>query len=253
MSRAVALLRTLSERPDHPVRLATLSAATGLHKATAHRLLAALAAEGMVDVLGGGYALGSQAWMIGQAASGRFDLLPLAAPSLRRIADATGDVALLSIAVGHEARCIGREEGDFPTLPTSIRVGSVRPLGCTAHALALMAALPDPAVAEAVAATAAIRATAYPGITDAVLRARIAETRRTGVALAEGDIIAGQTALAVAIHDPWNRPIAALCCSAIAERLAPERRPAVVALLRAEAAGIENRLRPPSPAAPPAT
>jgi DNA-binding IclR family transcriptional regulator len=244
LSRAVSLLRHLANNPDQPIRLALLSTATGLHKATAHRILAALATEGMVEATGNGYVLGPQSWLIGRAADNRFDLLPRATASLRRIADETGDVAIVSILTGYEARCIGREEGDYPILPTSIRVGSVRPLGCVAHALALLAALPDAEVTRAIAASAATRAAQFPSITDALLHSRVATTRQTGVAVIEGDITTGQTALAVAVRDPWGKPLAALCCMAITDRLTQDRRPAVAALLQEEATRLESRLRP---------
>jgi DNA-binding IclR family transcriptional regulator len=225
-------------------RLTDLAGASGLHKATVHRLLGGLMAEGLVQSIPGGYTLGPQSWLIGRAAAQRFDLSGFALPLLRRIADETGDVALLGVLIGHHVHCVAREEGDSPILPTSIRVGAIRPLGCGAHALALLAALPDAEAERAIAMTAPERVGRYAPITDEYLRAGIAETRAQGYAFNEGVIVGGMTALAVVARDSWGRPIAALSCSAISEHLRPERRPAVVALLQQEAAKLEARLRP---------
>jgi len=241
LARATDLLRLLAEAPAQPQSLAAIVRRGNLHKATAHRLLVALAAEGLVTVTQDGYALGHQTWLLGQAAAVRFDLTDLAAPSLERIAAQTGDVALLSVPTGRHARCIARQEGGHPILPVTLKPGAVRPLGCGAHALALLAAMPDAQV-EGVIAREEERE-AYPRFTAAYLREKVAQTRSVGVAVSDQDIIRGMTALAVAVLDAWGNPVASLSCAAISEHLAQDRRPEVAALLRAEAAAMELRLR----------
>lgn len=240
------LLRHLAGAPMRAWRLTDLAAASGLHKATVHRLLGGLMAEGLVQPIPGGYALGPQAWLIGRAASQRFDLSGFALPSLRRVAEETGDVALLGVLAGHHTHCVAREEGDSPILPTSIRVGSIRPLGCGAHSLALLAALPDDEVERAINATAPERVGRYAPVTDDYLRAGVVETRTQGYALNEGVIVKGMTAIAMAARDAWGRPIASISCSAISERMLPEKRPAIISLLRQEVERLEARLRPPA-------
>ena len=244
LSRASTLLRHLAGSPTRSWRLTDLAAASGLHKATVHRLLGGLMAEGLVQPIPGGYALGPQAWLIGRAAAQRFDLSAFALPSLRRIADETGDVALLGVLAGHHTHCVAREEGDSPILPTSIRVGSIHPLGCGAHALALLAALPDDEVNRAIHATAPERIGRYAPITETYLRAGVAETRAQGYAINEGVIVPGMTAIAMVANDAWGRPIVALSCSAVSDRLLPDKRPGIVSMLRQEVERIEARLRP---------
>ena len=250
VARAMALLRALAAAAPHPLKLVEAAANAGLHKATAHRLIGALAAEGLVERTTRGFELGPDAWLLGQAASARFDLRDLAAASLERIAAETGDVGLLSVIVGFNAHCIARAEGDHPILPTSIRPGAVRPLGCGGHALALLAALPDAQVRQAIGSTRDERARCYPVITDAYLDRKVAETRRNGFATAGGEIVHGMAAVSMVALDPWHRPIAALTCTALASRLGSDRLPRVVALLREEVARIEARFRRSVPDAP---
>jgi hypothetical protein len=52
------------------------------------------------------------------------------------------------------------------------------------------------------------------------------------------------TAIAMVANDAWGRPIAAVSCSAVSDRLLPDKRPAIVAMLRQEVERIEARLRP---------
>jgi DNA-binding IclR family transcriptional regulator len=247
LSRASSLLRHLAGAPMRCWRLTDLAAASGLHKATVHRLLGGLIAEGLVQPVPGGYALGAQSWLIGRAAAQRFDLSSFAVPLLRHIVSETGDVALLGVMAGYHAHCVAREEGNSPILPTSIRVGAVRPLGCGAHALALLAALPDAEARRAIQATAPERTGRYAAITDDYLAAGIAETRAQGYAINEGVIVSGMTAIAMVARDAWGRPLAAISCSAVADRMLPARRPAVLALLRQEVAKLEAQLRPSAP------
>ncbi len=243
IARAVALLRALAVASPHPLKLVEVARNAGLHKASAHRLISALIAEGMIERTARGFELGPEAWLLGQAAAARFDLRDLAAGSLERIAAETGDVGLLSVIVGFNAHCIARAEGEHPILPTSIRPGAVRPLGCGGHALALLAALPDAQVRKAVDSTREERARNYPVITDAYLERKVAETRRNGFAVAGGEIVQGMAAVSMVALDPWHRPIAALTCNALASRLGSDRLPDIVALLRNEVARLEASFR----------
>jgi DNA-binding IclR family transcriptional regulator len=243
IARVMALLRALAAATPKPMRLVDLSAAACLHKATARRLLIALTAEGLVERTARGFELGPEVWLLGQAAATKFDLRDIAAASLERVATETDDVALLSVIVGTNAHCIARTEGNYPILPTSIRPGAVRPLGCGGHALALLAAMPDDQIARALATTRGERERDYPVITDEYLRRKIAETRQNGFASAGGEIVQGMAAISMVAFDPWRRPIAALTCTAVASRLQADRLPAVIALLRSEVAQIEAHFR----------
>jgi DNA-binding IclR family transcriptional regulator len=79
---------------------------------------------------------------LGAAASNRFGLARRAQPSMRRAAERTSDTVYLTLRVGDEAMCIGREEGAFPIKTLTLKVGDRRPLGVGAGSLALLAFLP---------------------------------------------------------------------------------------------------------------
>lgn len=242
VARAAALLRLLARSPGRPQRLSELSADAGLHKVTTRRLLGALVAEGLAELLDRGYVLGPQAWLIGRAAGHRYDLTQLAGPSVERIAATVGDVALLAVQAGNSAVCLARVEGSYPIVSINMKPGMVRPLGVGAHALALLAAHPDARVEEILAETEAERS-AFPKLTSKRLREKVRETRRQGFALIDGDIVPGLTGVAVAVLDPWGKPLASLSCVAITARLGPDRRREVADILRREADHLEARLQ----------
>lgn len=247
LGRAVALLEVVANASPEPRKLAEVAEATGLHRATAHRLLNALAAEGLVEATEQGYLVGSTCWLLGAAAQRRFDISEMVRPSLQRIARATDDVAFFSVRIGMQTRCIERAEGDHPILPTLIRPGTVRPLGVGSHGVAQLAALPDEEIARILPANVAERVGPYASYSDDYLRAKVEETRRQGFARADGEVLAGWGAIALVIRNRWGAPIGAMSYVAIAERLTPERCDTALTLLREERVRIEAMLGRASP------
>jgi DNA-binding IclR family transcriptional regulator len=113
-----------------PRSLADLVAATGLPRATAHRLAVALEAHGLVRRDGDGrFALGLRLVALGHAATAGFPLADLARPALERLRAATGESVQLYVVEpdGAGRRCVASL--DSPNeLRTIVPVGSVLPL-----------------------------------------------------------------------------------------------------------------------------
>lgn len=243
LSRGLRLLRALMRPDAGPKRLNALALESDLHRATAHRLLHTLVAEGFVEVVDGAYALGPEARMLGLSALQSMSRGLGASASLGTIAQRTGDVALLSLRVGAFAQIVGREEGDSPILPTYLKPGVRRPLGCGAHALAVLAGLEDDEVADILVQNADDRRHLENFHDDRLLRL-VRRTRDKGFAESDGDIVEGMSAVAVAITDLAGRPVASLSCASISSRLGPDRRPWIVEMLREEAARHSQRPHP---------
>ncbi len=104
LDKAVVVLRALA---GGPLTLADLQAATGLPRATAHRLATALADHGLVRRDGAGrFALGFELVSLGRAAAEGFPLAEAARPVLTRLRDATGEGVQLYVREGGGRRCI---------------------------------------------------------------------------------------------------------------------------------------------------
>jgi DNA-binding IclR family transcriptional regulator len=104
LDKAFDILRAVAERP---ATLGTLQSATGLPRATAHRLAVALEAHGMLRRDDDGrFDLGPELAALGRLADQRFPLVELARDVLTRLRDETGESVQLFVREGTQRRCV---------------------------------------------------------------------------------------------------------------------------------------------------
>ena len=103
--KAVGVLRALER--SGPSGLAELQGATGLPRATAHRLARALEQHGLVRRdADGRFCLGLALVGLGHAAAAGFPLADLARPVLVRLRDRVGESVQLFVVEGEGRRCV---------------------------------------------------------------------------------------------------------------------------------------------------
>lgn len=104
LDKAVHVLRVVAEGPRS---LGALQTATGLPRATAHRLAVALETHGLLRRdHEGRFDLGPELASLGRTASARFPLAEYALPVLEALRDETGESAQLFVREGHSRRCV---------------------------------------------------------------------------------------------------------------------------------------------------
>lgn len=104
LDKAVSVLRSVAERP---LSLAGLQSATGLPRATAHRLAVALESHGLLRRDDDGrFDLGPELASLGREAAVRFPLAEIALPVIERLRDETGESAQLFVREGGSRRCV---------------------------------------------------------------------------------------------------------------------------------------------------
>ncbi len=215
IARAAAVLRALEESPDG-FALGDLAEAVDLPKSTVHRLLAALAAEDLVELgpegtarLGGG--------LVRLGAATRRGLRSRLAPvmlKLRRELDETVDLAILE---GDEVTFIEQ----FPA-PQRLRavsaVGTAFPAHCTANGKALLAALSDDEL-ELLLPARLERFTARTITSRSKLLAEMATVRNRGYAVDVEEHSEGIGAVGAVVRDSGGAA-AAISVPAPAQRFA---------------------------------
>jgi DNA-binding IclR family transcriptional regulator len=125
LDKALVVLDVIEQRPH---TLAELVAATGLSRATAHRLATALAAHGMVRRDDEGrFALGARLIALGRAAIESVPLAAAAADALEELRDATGESVQLYVREGDRRICVAALQSPHG-LRTIVPLGASLPL-----------------------------------------------------------------------------------------------------------------------------
>jgi DNA-binding IclR family transcriptional regulator len=134
LDKSLLLLEAVEQEPRS---LAELVTATGLSRATTHRLAGALVAHGLLRrAPDGRYALGYRLLALGRRSAAQLPLVPLAEPHVRRLRDETGESAQLYVADGDQRVCVVAAESGHG-LRTIVSVGARLTMehGSAAHVL----------------------------------------------------------------------------------------------------------------------
>ena len=152
IAKAALVLRSLSTFGSGRATLKDVSSVTGLPKPTAHRILAALRAERLIERPEGTreYRLGPELFAFGAIIADAFDLKGLARGSLERLARETGDTIYLGVRCGFDALCLDRASAASAPDRMFLEVMNRWPLGIGSFSLAILSFLPDPEIAEVV-------------------------------------------------------------------------------------------------------
>lgn len=220
-------------------------AATGLGKATTHRLLRSLMRIGFVqqDPATRLYSLGLEIFALGAAAANRFDIAMHARPAMRRLAELSGDTVYLSVRAGTQALCLDRQLGDFPIRTLTLNVGDRRPLGVGAGSLALLA-FQDADEIDGILAAVEGELAVYPGFDVPTVRRLVSVAREQGYAFNNGRLVRGMSAVGVPVLMPGGEVAAALSIAAISSRMEGARRAMLVEALQTEAANLIQAMSP---------
>src|SRR6478752_6186388 len=244
VARIAGLLRLVG-RSAEGMPPAVLVRESGLTRPTVHRLLTSLAAEGLLDhdPATGNWVLGPEILLMGSVASARFPMEDIARPSLRRLAQASGESAFFSIRRGNETVCLLREEGSFPVRSFVLHEGVRFPLGVASAGTAIMAFLPEEEQAEVLADWAAHAGSFAAAHTEDLVRANLELTRQTGYSVNPGLVLEGSWGMGAAVFDQRGRPAWALSLTGIEPRFRGDRRPQLGRLLMDEAHRVSTQLQ----------
>jgi DNA-binding IclR family transcriptional regulator len=132
LDRAMALVGILARAPG-PATLTRLAAQADLHTASAHRILGALMAHGLVEKTGAGeYDLGVRWLEVGNRLRARLNIRQVAMPYMQQLAELTGETVNLIVRRGDEAVYIERVSGGQTLIQVVQVVGAHAPLHVTA-------------------------------------------------------------------------------------------------------------------------
>lgn len=237
IQRVFAILRVVAAEGGNGLRLTEIATRAGLHLATTHRLVRALAQERAVV-----YDPFSRLYHVGHDyLQHEDDTLDKRVKShfrgvLQRIADLTHDTVFLATRHGVDALYIESARGRFPADPLPLDVGGRRPLGVGTGSLCLLAALPARELSRTIEANEE-RYVRYSSSAQDV-RAKLRAYRRDGYAFASDTVVTGLAGVGVPMHDEHGAAVAAISVLTTNDRLPLERQQQVVQWIRREAARV---------------
>ncbi len=243
VARAAGLLRLVSASAEG-ASLQELSRAAGLSRPTAHRLLSALRAEGLVDqdAETARWMPGPELYLMGTVAAARYDVTELARDIVRSLAVKTEESAFLSVRRADETVCLLREEGSFPIRSFVLSEGVRFPLGVASAGLAILAFLPDHDVDAYLDRHPELPERWGRAHGAGPLRARLADTKARGYAVNPGLIVEGSWGMGAAVFDRDGRAEWALSLTGVEFRFGPDRLPSLGRTLLAHAHQLSSRL-----------
>jgi DNA-binding IclR family transcriptional regulator len=230
---------------DEDLSLSEIHRRTGITKSRIMRLAGTMERHGFLWTEPGrkGYRLGPTLLRLGHSLESRFhDIAEVLAPLLRKLARDSGDTAMYSVMQAGGRLCVASEEPHHAvrfTVPT----GSIRPLHAGASGRVLLAFGPDKALRELLCMPALPALTERTPTDPARLEREIAETRRLGFAVSQGEGQPDSFAVAVPVLDDDGTLLGALSVAGPVSRYSPQRSGGLVAMLLGVAPSVARALR----------
>ena len=217
IERMVSLLDALAEQPDS-VSLKDLSARTGLHPSTAHRILNDLVTARFVDRgEPGAYQVGMRLLELGNLVKARLNVRDAAMGPMRELHRATGQPVNLSIRQGDEIVYVERAVSERSGMQVVRAVGGRAPLHLTSVGK-LFLAVDDPKNVRAYATRTGLAGHTRNSITElARLERELALVRARGYARDNEELELGVRCIAAGIRDDGGKLVAGLSISAPAD------------------------------------
>jgi len=241
IERAMRLLDALAAHPD-PVTLKELSATTGLHASTAHRILNDLVVGRYVERVDNGlYQLGMRLLELGSLVKGRLNVREAAISAMRSLHKLTGQTINLSVQQGDEIVYIDRAWSERSGMQVVRAIGGRAPLHLTSTGKLFLSTCDNRQV-RAYALRTGLAGHTRNSLTDLDrLERELALVRRHGYARDNEELELGVRCIAAGIFDDTGKLVAGLSISAPAERLQDEWIQALVEAARniSEALGYE--------------
>jgi DNA-binding IclR family transcriptional regulator len=243
IGRALRILDAFSAEHAE-LSLSEISRRSGMPLSTAHRLVGELAAWGALERdAAGQYRIGLRLWEVAALAPRGLGLREAALPFMEDLYESTHENVQLAVLDGLEVvyveRLCGRD-----AVPVLTRVG----LRFTPHATGVglvLLAFASPAVQERYLSAPLRAYTAKTVTDDRRLRAVLAEVRRTGYAVSDGQVTLDALSVAAPVRGPAGTVVAAL---SLVVRSAAAAHSALVPLVTTAAREISVALSAPRPA-----
>jgi len=222
IERMMRLLDTLEAHPE-PLGLKQIAQYTGLHPSTAHRILAAMAADRLVDrVEPGSYRLGMRLLELGTLVRSRISVRELALPMMRELHAQTGETVNLSVRHDDEIVYVERTSSGRSAMRIVHMIGARAALHVTAAGKLFLLEEGFGKLRDYARRTGLAPHTRNSLSSIALLERELERIQRQGWASDNEEYEIGVRCVAAAVRDDASQLIAALSISTPADRMKPQ-------------------------------
>jgi len=229
---------------EHAERgVSEIAQATGLHKATAHRIIMTLLNCGFLERTADGekFRLGLRLVELGLGALRRLDFRQAAFPYMQQLVERFNETCDLGIFDRGRVLYVEVVHSEH-SLTVAARVGRHLPVHCTASGRVLLAFLP-PEVVEPILSGPLAACTGKTITCPARLREELEATRQRGYGLDDEEFEVGIRAVSVPIRDIDGNLLAAMSMLGPSNRLTPERIAEIAEALVETASAVSGHVR----------
>ncbi|MFE9959307.1 IclR family transcriptional regulator [Micromonospora sp. NPDC005299] len=222
LGRALAVIDLLAEGSPEMIGVSTVARELNLPKAVAHRILKELTANQFVTFDEGTrrYRLGPGALAVGLAALRAIDVQAITNRHMRRLVDATGETATLSMRQGW-IRVYTDQVLSPHEIRMSVTLGSRHSLSAGSSSKAILAALSDAEVEEYLTTHELTPVTPATITSVEQLRDDLRSVRRQGYAVSRGERQPGAASVAAPIRLASGEVYGSLSLCGPADRFSP--------------------------------
>lgn len=230
VERAMQILSTFDGQHGE-LGVSEVAQATGLHKATTHRILMTLFNGGFLERTGEGdrFRLGLRLVELGMGALRGLDFRRAAFPYMQQLVERFQEICTLAIFDRGQMLYVEVVHSER-SLTIAARVGRHLPAHCTASGKVLLAFLP-PEVVEPILNGSLVAYTEKTITLPDRLREELKAVRQRGYAIADEEFEVGIWAISAPIRDLGGKVIAAMSIPFPTNRLKPERIPEIAQVL----------------------
>lgn len=240
--RALGIINQLAET-DEGMTLSRIAQRVDLAPSTVHRLLTTLEQERYVrfDADRRLWSVGVQTFVAGGAFLQSRSLIAVARPYMRALMEECGESVNLAIEDDCEAIYVHQVERRSTMRPPA-RAGARVPLHCSGVGKALLSAMSEKHLENALPGEGMPRLTANTIVSRSMLRDDVAQARERGFAVDDEEHAVGLRCVATPVFDEFGEAMAALSISGPTTCISPDRISHLADLARRKANEITARL-----------
>ncbi len=222
LMRAFEVLDLLSHAP-RGLTQAELSRQTDIPKSTLFRILVSLQKIRCVVESADGkrYLLGSHLWELGSRFLDRFDIHAASAWHMESLAQESGETVFLGMM--EEGQVVYMRRMESPKSVTIVKsLGQRVPAHCTATGVAMLAFLPPGEIDAIIKEHGLAAFNASTITTPERLHRRLADVRKRGVAIVNGEYNADLLCISAPVFNHTGRPVVSLTVAMLSSQADPE-------------------------------